>query len=308
MQRVSTLITLFLFMFMLSWIAQAVRQEALPFRAVPRYAPPDLAAPESEQEPPSERITLPHRNGDNLPQPALPHPEGNNQTTGRPEPRNDSTPERETTHRPAGSAKESIHFLLLGRAWESQTVEFLMVVTLTLGSHSILTAIDPSIQAQLDGQVFPAHDLLLRGGGYEGLCRFAAQVSGFEPQFYIDLNIYGFVEMLDLLGGIDRQVYAALSGSAPPAIDNAGTLDGAQLLRLLTDPHIPVEDKEQLLVALLITARDIQNTTLGLSLLWTGYRNIRTNLGLNDLLEIRRITQEISPTRVYLKEVRAPEG
>lgn len=81
---------------------------------------------------------------------------------------------------------------------------------------------------------------------------------------------------------------------------------GAALLRLLANPSISAAEKERLIIALLLTTRNIHNTTRELALLWTGYRNIKTNLRLNDLLKIRGVALEICPTQVSLREIDYP--
>jgi len=305
-QRFSTLVTLVLFMFMLSWVAQAFQQDLPPFRPTPRNEALEFEQLQNEPEQLSERMTLPYRNGNDRPEPEAPPPQilptkpASNKS--RPmEPLPGSEPEIFIS----GSDPDSIHFLLLGRTWDCKTVDFLMIVTLHHGSHSILTAVDPALAYDFNGLTIPAASILQHGGTYDDLIRAATVITGLKPQFYIDLNIHGFMEMLELLGGIDQNVYRTLVHTESQIAINAGDLDGAELLSLLKDPEINVKDKEKLIIALLITARDIQHTTLGLKLLWTGYCNINTNLRLSDLLELRRVTQEISPTRVILREIRA---
>lgn len=307
MQRFSTLVTLVLFMFILSWVAQAFQQDLPPFRPTPRNEALEFEQLQNEPEQLSERMTLPYRNGNDRPEPEAPPPQilptkpASNKS--RPmEPLPGSEPEIFIS----GSDPDSIHFLLLGRTWDCKTVDFLMIVTLHHGSHSILTAVDPAIEYDFNGLAIPAAAIMEHGGTYEDLVRAAAAITGLKPQFYIDLNIHGFIEMVEMLGGIDQNVYRTLADTGTRAAINAGALDGTALLSLLKDPEVNVKDKENLIIALLMTARDIQHTTLGLNLLWTGYHNIKTSLGLGDLLEIRRVTQEISPTRVILREIRAP--
>ena len=308
MQRYSSLLTLVLFMFMLSWVAQAFQQEPLPFRGSYRNGSHDNnLSPQSRQELTPERFVRPDRNGVSMEQADSPESNSEVQIIVHDEqPLNNlisATEKEASTPRPTS---DSIHFLLLGRPWDNEMVQFVLMVTLTRGSHSLLTAVDPAFPAELEGAALPLGELLQRGGSYDDLCRSAAIITGMEPQFYIDLNMHGFMEMLDLLGGIDYDVYSTLSTSEPSLVLNPDELGGENILRLLTEHNLSTAEKELLLVALLITARDIQHTTLGLSLLWTGYRNIQTNLGLNDLLELRRVTQGISPTRVSFREIRLP--
>lgn len=308
MQRFSTLLTLVLFMFILSWVAQAFQQDLPPLRLAPRHEALDLEQPQSEPEQLPDRIILPYRNGNERtspetpPQPLAPQKPASDQSTPM-DPLPVIEPEISLSSSEPGKI---IHFLLLGRAWDCKTVEFFMIITLLRGSHSILTAVDPAIEYDFNGLAIPAAAIMEHGGTYEDLVRAAAAITGLKPQFYIDLNIHGFIEMVEMLGGIDQNVYRTLADTGTRAAINAGALDGTALLSLLKDPEVNVKDKENLIIALLMTARDIQHTTLGLNLLWTGYHNIKTSLGLGDLLEIRRVTQEISPTRVILREIRAP--
>ncbi len=307
MQRFSSMVTLILFMFMLSWVAQVFQQDPLPFRTKPRNGSPDNQTSETRQEFTPQRVSLPHRNGDSLGEPDAPESITEMEKSAQDNPLPSIlSPTAEAKHHSPQYTENCIHFLLLGRAWDNNTVQFVMVVTLTRGSHSRLTAIDPAFPVELEGAATPLGELLQKGGGYDDLCRFTAEITGLEPQFFIDLNIYGFLEMLDLLGGINYGVYSTLAGAVPSTKLSTDDLGGAEVLRLLTDPYMSTAEKELMVVALLITARDIQHTKLGLSLLWTGYRNIKTNLGLNDLLELRRVTQGISPTRVSFREIRLP--
>lgn len=306
MQRFSTLTTLIIFMFMLSWVAQAFQQDPLPFRAGDRNGSLDNPPPETRQELTPERITLLHRNGESLNEADAPENSSGILRSTPDEPLLNNPSHATEAELPPRPIKDSIHFLLLGRAWDNKTVQFVMMVTLTRGSHSLLTAVDPDFPAELEGGLTTLGEVLQSGGGYDDLCRSTAVITGLEPQFYIDLNTHGFLEMLDLLGGINYEVYSTIAGTTPSVELSADDLSGSDILRLLKDQNMSTAEKELLLVALLITARDIQHTTRGLSLLWTGYRNIKTNLGLSDLLEVRRVTQEISPTRVSFREIRLP--
>jgi hypothetical protein len=52
-----------------------------------------------------------------------------------------------------------------------------------------------------------------------------------------------------------------------------------------------------------VAASEVDNTRLGVRLLWLGFRNIKTNLTLADLIKVRSIAQGISAYRVRLVEI-----
>lgn len=302
MQRISTMVTLILFMFMLSWVAKAFPQQEPLSRDAPQNVSPLPEEVEAGDKYTPETIALPHRNGENPDEPAAPRCRPGKQKPAIYEetPRAPHVTSEAELYFPA-TAEGCIHFLLLGRAWDSKEIIFLMIVTLFRGSHAILTAVEPAYPAEHEGIVIPVGKLLHKGGDYDDLCRLISQITGLEPQFFIDLNIYGFMEMIEMLGGVDPGVYQALSKSI-----NAVDLGGEEILRRLTDPGSSARKKEMHLTALLITAGNIRDNTLVLRLLWTGYRNIHSNLGLSDLLKIRRVTQDIPPTRVSFREIKIP--
>lgn len=193
-----------------------------------------------------------------------------------------------------------VHFLLIGRWWEEPAPKVLMMVTLVPGGCAWLTALDPAVRIERDGTSCPLAQALEQEDGYGRLCLAAQTLTGLEPQFYIDFNLHGFVKMISLLQSDN------CAGTLPRTSPHGGALDGNEMLLLLSDASISIAVKEELLVQLLLTACEIQFTRLGLELLWMGYQNLKTDLSLKDLLEIRKITQGIAPTNVTFTEV-APE-
>ena len=110
--------------------------------------------------------------------------------------------------------KNSIHFLLVGRWWDDPVTEVLVMVTLIPGGCARLTSLDPAIGVQLEGEPCPLGEMLKRGGSREQLHRAVTSLTGLAPQFYIDLNLHGFIEMIGLL---QKRTGAAAS---PPAADS----------------------------------------------------------------------------------------
>lgn len=195
-----------------------------------------------------------------------------------------------------GEDENSIHFLLIGRWWEDPTPGVLMMVTLVPGGYARLIAIDPSTGVESGGKPTPIGGLLRQGGDL--LSPAVTSLTGLRPQFYIDLNLHGFTEMVDLLpkngDGLPHRNGTSPSGSR---------YDGKEMLLLLGDTAATTAAKEEALVKLLRAACEIQFTKLGLKLLWMGYHNLETDLSLKDLLEVRKVTQGIAPTDVILVEI-----
>ncbi|HOB86935.1 MAG TPA: hypothetical protein PKO38_04515 [Bacillota bacterium] len=190
---------------------------------------------------------------------------------------------------PELSGKEQIHFLLLGRDEGNPNIEIMMVVTLIKERRAYLTSISPD--TPLEGKSYPLGALLRKGGSYADLIREIEALSGLKPQFYIELNLEGFVEMVGLLGGVDLTEAAA------------EPFDGPAIIDFLKDPGQTPASKQELVINLLVAGESIQNTRLGFTLLWTGFKNIKTNITLQDLLQLRRVTQKISPTAVVYREI-----
>lgn len=198
-----------------------------------------------------------------------------------------------------GSGSE-LHFLLIGRRPEDKLPDVLMVVTLVPETLTRLLSLDPAATAGHAGQDVAA---LLASPkakdhreAYRSLVEAAGEITGRTISFYIELNLDGFVEMVDLLGGCPE-----LPEASP---ERGNLLEGETLLYNLTNsPDHGLAEKQDLITALLETARDAEGTALGLKLLWTGYRNLRTDITLQDLLRVRAITQQIQPDRVYLREL-----
>jgi len=205
--------------------------------------------------------------------------------------------------KPEVLCRESIHFLLVGRTWEKKQLDFLMVVSLSPESHSKLTKIDPYYDVDHKGQTIPVGYLLAEGGDYADLYKVVANITGLTPSFYIDLNSHGFKEMLNILGGIDHNIFLSLTEKPSDIIANTEELDGAELIAILNDSDISTAIKEKLIISLLLSTRKVHNTARGLRILWTGYRNLKSDLGLNDLLAIRAVAVKICPTQVRLREI-----
>ncbi|NLA27068.1 MAG: hypothetical protein GX878_06685 [Firmicutes bacterium] len=188
--------------------------------------------------------------------------------------------------------EESIHFLLIGRWWNEPATEMLMVVTLVPGRCARLLSLDPAARVEYEGNNCPIGELLERGCRSDSLCSAVNFLTGLKPQFFIDLNLLGFVEMIDLL-----QKDSSKIKPLPETLVN-----GNEMLLSLNDTSMSHAAREEMVVQLLISASEIQFTRLGWKLLWIGYRNLKTDLSLEDLLEIRKITQKIAPKDVILME------
>ena len=306
MQRTSALISLLLFMIILSWVGLNFQQEPPPLRdGYSGYFHKN--EPRKNEDKLPERLFLPDRNSETEPDAeGLEYPPEGFPFTEDGRPLN-PFPAVEDHDGTLPEGADSIHFLLLGRAADDIAVDLIMIVSLIPGSHSRLTAIAPGIEVPFDGAGCAVERILERGGDYGDLYRAVEEISGLSPQFYIELNLNGFIEMVDLLGGIDYEAGTAISGGDQAARTGAGHLDGAMTLALITGDQLDTGEKENLVVNLLIAASDVENTRLGLTLLWTGFKNIRTNLTLSDLIDLRRVSHTISPNRVTLREI-FPEG
>ena len=189
-----------------------------------------------------------------------------------------------------GEDENNTHFLLIGRWWEESAAEMLILVTLVPGECARLASLDPAAVVDFTGESCPIGELLERGCSRDQLYRAVNSLTGVVPQFYIDLNLHGLVEMIDLLQND--------SGSRSKNLS-----DGSEMLLSLRDPSMSPSDKEEMVVRLLLSACEIQFTRLGWKLLWMGYHNLKTDLSLENLLELRRITQEIAPGDVTLREI-----
>ncbi len=197
--------------------------------------------------------------------------------------------------------KNSIHFLLMGRWWDDPVTEILVMVTLIPGGCARLTSLDPAIGVQLEGKPCPLGEMLKRGGTREQFHRAVSSLTGLTPQFYIDLNLQGFIEMISLLQQENRGGGEPSRGGKVSSPEKS--FDGNEMLLLLHDPAALTETKEELLIQLLLAACEIQFSKLGFKLLWMGYHNLKTDLSLGRLLEVREITQGIAPTNVTLVEI-----
>lgn len=193
--------------------------------------------------------------------------------------------------------KKQVHFLLIGRWWKEATTEVLMTVTLVPERCARLTALDPSTEVKLGDTTCPVAKLLERGQDREQLYSAVSSLTGVKPQFYIDLNLHGFVQMLDLLQKENRGKSGGKTKKAK------AKFDGNKVLKVMNDPATPTRVKEKILLELLLAACKIQFTGPGLELLWIGYHNMQTDLKLADLLELRKITQDISPHEISLTEI-----
>lgn len=201
--------------------------------------------------------------------------------------------------RPPEEEGNCIHFLLIGRSWEETAAKVLMMVTLVPGQCARITALDPAAIIIHDNISCPIGELPEQHGR-DRLYQAVTSLTGLTPQFYIDLNLNGLVEMIDLLKKRDGEGGPSRSGAVSTP---EWFFDGNEMLQLLSDAGAPAEAKEKALVQLLLAACEIQFTPLGLKLLWIGYHNLKTDLSLEDLLEIRKVTQGIAPTDVSLIEV-----
>lgn len=204
--------------------------------------------------------------------------------------------EGSSTALPYHQAEDAVHFLLIGRWWKNPSAEILMIVTLVPESCARLTAIDPAIEVTFEEQLCPIGELLARGADHDCLYRAIAELSGLKPQFYIDLNLDGFIEMIDLLHKKGHKTASTVTSECTQLTGGGGK----DLLSLLCDFKAQTAVKEELLIGYLLMARDIQSTSLGLKLLWIGYQSLTTDLGLSDLVQVRDVTGKISPLEVSL--------
>lgn len=199
-----------------------------------------------------------------------------------------------------GEDKNSIHFLLTGRWWEDEAAEVIMMVTLVPEKCARIAALDPETGVQLEEKTCPIGELLKRGGSRDQLFLAVNSLTGLTPRFYIDLNLHGFVEMVNLLA---KEGPGGVSPDSRAASQSKSRFEGKELLQLLNDASISTAAKEKSLIELLLAACEIQFTPLGLKLLWMGYHNLKTDLSLRDLLEVRKVTQGIAPTDVIFTEI-----
>lgn len=214
------------------------------------------------------------------------------------------TDRREQLTSNAAELEEALHFLLISRNWEQDEIVYITIVTLAPYSHAHLTTLNPDLPAPLkSGFRGPVKDMISRCGSYSKLVQTVDVITGLTPQFYIDLNMDGFFALTDILINANTGSSAALAKEANRLNPRLLSLDGISIMNYLTEPEIDSLEKEALLIMLLVTSRDVQDTSTGMKLLWTGYRNIKTDLGLQDLLDVRRITQKISPEKVTLYEI-----
>ena len=314
MQRFSTLATLFVFMIILSWAAASMQQELEQPRlhessnslinrlSLPELqAPPELGASSGlNGAEPLEGETpeiLPWNHSREKGQDDLKGIDlklETNNAAGSARPGGPEEKDKKTASKP-----DYIHFLLLGSEGSTGEVKLLIVNTLVTGKEARLTAIDPATPVLFEGKPIALGMLLKESNDYGLVCQAAALASGLTPQFYIDLKLEGFSEMIALLGGIEHE-----GGAASVTTAELNRFTGPEILKILRDPQINTRKKEALIIDMLLTAREVDNTSLGLALLWTGYKNLKTNLGLEDLLELRKVTQGISPTAVSLREIK----
>ncbi len=321
MQRFSSLAALLLFIVIFNLVAQSFQQDIPPFRSKNNGGISHSDPLQGQQLALPERLDLPHRKKEE-------HSRDEEEPADNNEPEvvlesnvnghapileeenyfedeiTLNIPDSKTKSPKAAELEDAVHFLLISRHWDSKEIDYVMVVTLAPHSHAHLTAVDPEISVlQTGGDHYPLKKMLSRGGTYAALVQSVEDITGLSSRFYIDLNMKGFFTLVDMLISSDNHSSDAL-GQASDTLEPAlPSLSGTGIMDYLTNSELDTEEKEALVIMLLITARDVQYTKLGAQLLWTGYRNIRTDLGLNDLLEIRRVTQQISPKKVRLQEI-----
>ena len=315
MQRLFTLLALCLFSSVLCFVAASSSQQR-PLNA-PEYTE-ELAGQQraKNKKLPAKKETTPQpAESSSLPEEEQPPPKSTppekrveGSAKGTPEGASKAPPSK----RPAAPKKSAleklspemgennIHFLLIGRWWKIPAAEVLMIVTLVPERCAFLTAMDPSVEVKTGGNTRPIGELLDSEDSRKELYRALASLTGLKPQFYIDLNLHGFVEMLDLLQRESRSAGASRRGKA---IKLNIDLEGEEVLKLMSDPATPTAKKEKILLELLLAACKIQFTKSGLELLWIGFHNLKTDLSLQDLLEVRKVTQEISPFDINLTEI-----
>lgn len=205
-------------------------------------------------------------------------------------------PDSTETLSPTPPPADAVHFLLIGRRPQSPLAAILMVVTLVPENYAHLTAINPASRVPFKGQLCPIGELLARGANHDRLNRAAAELSGLEPQFYIDLNLDGFVKMINLL---DREEHNPAGTAASRHAHPAGG-SGKDVLSFLCDYQVQGAEKEKLLIDYLLKACNIRATSSGLKLLWIGYHHLKTDLSLSDLIQIRTVSEKISPQEISL--------
>ncbi len=199
---------------------------------------------------------------------------------------------------PSGGAV-ALHFLLIGRHSGETIPAIVMVVTLVPQSYSRLLDLDPTLLFPPAGDITGTGMLSGTLTGRRENCRRltdrAGRLTGQNISFLVELDLKGFVAMVDLMGG---------SPEYPEADRERGDILGGEIVlqRLLEDSGSGCNTKQGLITALLETARDLDGTSLGWKLLWTGYRNLQTNMALSDLLRVREITQTIRPDQVFFQE------
>ena len=194
-------------------------------------------------------------------------------------------------------AEDTIHFLLIGRWPQSQAATVLMVVTLIPEECALLTAIDPLIEVVSRGKCYPLGELLARDPDRNSLYRAVTGLSGLKPQFYIELDLNGFLRMTALLVDEGPHGTPAAAARVDPSVG------GRELLALISDSQARTAEKERLLIDYLLAASQISSTRLGLKLLWLGYHSLATDLSLGDLLQLRTVSEKISPLEVSFSSI-----
>lgn len=305
MLRISYFVTLILFILVVSWPCSSLQQELSPLKtedpgeqSLYTTPPPHLMErtfPQQNKASESSPEILPPVNDKAIKEiPSV-------QKNGKDIPQEEFCPEPFLDEFLPLRTQDAIHFLLLGRKTDSPRVKMAMIVSLIPGTHARITAFAPGTTISLNGEKRTLSDILNRNG-YNGLCRAMEDATGLRMHFYVELDLDGFTEMVDILGGVDYDVSEATArkhGAYNPGLQQ---FDGDAALSFLKDDRITAGAKETFLVKMLIAARDINNTRRGISLLWKGYHSIKTDLSLSDLLEVRKITQKIHPTRVSYRE------
>lgn len=194
----------------------------------------------------------------------------------------------------ASCAQDRLNFLLLGRPGDgNQDPLLIMVVTIFPESHARLLSIDPALITTGPGGSSSFWEISERRNHYATLVRRVEAISSKEISFYIELNLHGAAEMVDLIGGISP--------------GGAGTekIGGAEAIYLLLEStDLTRREKEQLIISILERCNDLEMTRIGFALLKLGYRSIRTGLSLADLIELRRISGKIYSTSISYHELR----